>query len=275
MKMKQLFIALLALIAITACSENETPPVQSIEINAASKQTWQDARLSSAFFENQKNVSHYSFDKKTIQRALEVSSLNHFRFVLGLKDDQIQMTMVGINDLGEEIVDINATPYLDPGYYHKSIQSMKTSPFEYSRARKNTPIVGKHLLSYEATYEYVTQWKDALQSRDIEELITDDGVRFRYYSLEKEVMKDMIAQDNVESIALFLGLNANKKLTTVFLQKDFSDFLILNNRVRNGDGGGSFDFTRPCPKFCDKCKCDDGSEVWGCNNCPDTIDPNL
>jgi len=251
MKMKQLFIALLALIAITACSENETPPVQSIEINAVAKQTWQNARFSSAFFENQKNVSHYSFDKKTIQRALEVSSLNHFRFVLGLEGGQIQITMVGINNLGEEIIDINATPYLDPGYYHKSIQSMKTSPFEYSRARKNTPIVGKHLLSYDATYKYVTQWKEALQSRDIEEIITDDGVRFRYYSLEKEVIAYMIAQDNVESIALFLGLNADKKLTTVFLQKDFSDSLIINDGFRNGEGGGSFDFSEPCPTTCD------------------------
>ena len=251
MKMKHLCIALLALIAISACSENETPPVQSIEINAVAKQTWQNARFSSAFFENQKNVSHYSFDKKTIQRALEVSSLNHFRFVLGLEGDQIQITMVGINDLGEEIIDINATPYLDPGYYHKSIQSMKTSPFEYSRARKNTPIVGKHLLSYSATYDYVTQWKEALQNRDIEEIITNNGIRFRYYSLEKEVMADMIAQDNVESIALFLGLNADKKLTTVFLQKDFSDSLIINDGFRNGEGGGSFDFTSPCPDACD------------------------
>ena len=129
---------------------------------------------------------------------------------------------------------------------------MKTSPFEYSRARKNTLIIGKHLLSYGATYEYVTQWKEALLSRNIEELITDDGVRFRYYSLEKEVVADMITQDNVESIALFLGLNADKKLTTVFLQKDFSDSLIINDGFRNGDGGGSFDFSSPCPNVCSK-----------------------
>jgi hypothetical protein len=254
MKTKKLFLALFTLLTLAACSEQETTPLNAVDVSAVAENTWQESRLSKTFFENQKNVSHYNFSKKDILDALATPDLRNFRFVLGLEYDELRITMVGIDTEGKEIVSLRSAVYLDPGNYSKSIDKLENIPFVYSENRLQTPIVGKHLLPYHDTFTYVTKWKNLLATENIEEAITDGGVRYRYYSLEKEVIADMIASNRVQSIALFLGLNSQNELTTVFLQKDVNDALILYTNPfvqRDGsEGGDSYDFTNPCPNMC-------------------------
>jgi hypothetical protein len=169
--------------------------------------------------------------------------------VLGLQNDQIIINLVGLDALGEEVVSASSNANFNQEVYSASIESLQNNPFQYSRARLDAPIVGKHLLSYASTFDYINHWDKALDTQDIEDLITDDGIRFRYFSLEKEVLVDMITKSNVESIGLFLGLNSENKLTTLFLKKDMQNLLILNSGQRN-EGGDSLDFTQPCPDYC-------------------------
>jgi hypothetical protein len=73
----------------------------------------------------------------------------------------------------------------------------------------------------------------------------------------------MISSENVESIALFWGLNINNELTTVLFKKDSNDSLILNANSNNSshhvestnqeeeEEGEVLDFTVPCPFVCD------------------------
>ena len=166
--------------------------------------------------------------------------MNSFRFVLGLENDQIVMTMVGIDNEGSEIATINATVFFDSELYNSSVKSLENSSFQYSRARLETPIIGRHLLAHHETFTYVDKWSKALASQNIEEMITDSGMRYRYYSIEKEVIGHMVSTANTESIALFLGLNTQNELTTVFLGKDENGQLNFNHGQRS-----IYDFTNP------------------------------
>jgi len=268
MKTKKLFLALFAFVALIACSEQENSTIESLDSFSIAKQNWQERTLTSSFFDNQSSISHYSFSKKDLLSALSTPDLDNFRFVLGLQNDQIIINLVGVNRNGEEIVSITSDTNVNQGLYKASIASLENNSFQYSRARLDAPFIGKHLLTYDATFQYINNWNKALTTQDIEELITDSGTRFRYYSLEKEVLADMVSYDNIESVALFLGLNTDNKLTTVFLKKDVNDLLILNTTQRS-EGGDVLDFTHPCPDWCPApkhCICEDGSTEWYC--CP-------
>lgn len=252
MKTKKLFVAFFTMIALLACTEEETSPIENLNASTTidAKRNWQESTLGSSFFETQKTISHYSFSKKDIKLALDNPSLVSFRYVLGLENDQIIISMVGIDASGNELNLIQGKTNLYSQSISNAINGLKNSPFQYQKAQLDKTIVDMHLLNYNATFTYVNNWSNALDSESIEEMITNSGVRYRHYTLEKEVVMDMISNSKVENIALFLGLNSHNELTTVFLTKDKEDNIILNNGQRNDVGGGSYDFSQPCPNVC-------------------------
>ncbi len=256
MKTKKLLLALFTLTLLFACSEQEQVPLNATVItDGIAQRNWQEARLTKTFFENQRNVSHYNYSKKDISDALAIPNITNFRFVLGLQYDELRITMVGVDNEGKEVVSVPSAVYLDPGNYAKAIDELEHSSMTYSANRRKTSVIGKHLLTYSSTFSYISKWKALVESKNIFAAITDNGIRYRYYSLQKEVVADMIASQNVASIALFLGLNTSNELTTVFLQKSSDDELILYNNLllqkEGGNDGNAYDFTNPCPNTCD------------------------
>lgn len=274
MKTKKLFLLLLVMTTMMACSEKENSHIDNANLNAEASKNWQEAELNNSFYLHQKNLSHYSFTSAEISDALSKPNLRNFRFVLGLENDELTIDLVGIDDSGNEIVRVSPTHVFNSDDYSKSIDYMKDSPITYSSQRKQISIVGRHLLEYNDTYKYITAWNNAIESKSIDKLITDSGERFRYYSLEKEVVADMVSKNSVKSIALFLGVNSDNKLTTVFLQKDLNEQIITRDVTsRNGEDGDSYDLTTPCPNLCDDCGCPDGTRVWCWETCPDDSKP--
>ena len=271
MKIKTFLMAVFAITLFIACSEQESNPITSNSNSVDLQKNWQERALTTDFFDNQKSVSHYDFSKKDIERAFENSTLNRFRFVLGLENNQIVISMVGVDEKGNELTSINSTVFFDSELYHSSIKNLENSSYEYSRTRIEAPIIGKHLLSHSATFDYVDKWSKALASQNIEEMITDSGVRYRYYTIEKEVIVHLISKANTESIALFLGLNAENELTTVLLGKDENNQLTPNNTNRSGDE--IFDFTNPCPNACKMGDCPDGKSRPCGETCSDGSKP--
>jgi hypothetical protein len=257
MKTSSFILALCALITLGACSKQESNRTETLSTSLEPALVWQTSVLGTSFFENQQKVSHYNFDKNAIQQALKDTEVKNFRFVLGLKNDQIEVNMLAVDNQGTTIAAVASTTFSDSGNYQSAINGLKNNAFSYSKARLTTPVVGPHLLSYQATFNYVDQWNKALASQNIEDMISYSGVRYRHYSLEQEVIRDMIADANAESIALFWGLNTNNELTTVLFKKDRNNNLILNTNsnsnsesyVTNGD---ILDFTTPCPTTCDE-----------------------
>lgn len=251
MKIKQLLFALFALIVVTACTEQDgelpgTSPVNNIvEI----KRNWQNSTLNNDFFDQQAKISHYNFEKRDISNALRIRDVVAFRFVLGLVNDEIQVVMVGVNSEGREILKIFSNPYKGNAY-REVIRGLKESPFTYERERIEHPVIGRHLLSYSQVYEYLHRWELALPTKNIEGMISHEGVRYRYFTMKRELMMEMISNTQVSCIALFFGLNDRSELTTVFLQKDNLDRLILQNSKHPLLSGEAVDFIKPCPSDC-------------------------
>ncbi len=254
MKPKKILLPIFLLVSFIACTHEENNFTESLETSTFSQKNWQDNRFSATFFTRQKTISHYGFEKKDILNSLSKTSLKKYRFVIGYANNHISITLVGIDTYGKEIISLPASIYNNNQEYETALYQIKNSTFSYSKSSLETPIIGQHLLPYKSVYSYILKWKNLLTTEDIEDAITDNGIRYRYYTLQKEVVADMITSNKVNSIALFLGLNAHNELTTVFLQKDKNDELILlkNNQFqKNNKEGNAYDFTSPCPNTCD------------------------
>lgn len=254
MKPKKILLPLFFLVSFIACTHEENNFTESLETSSFSQRNWQNNVLSTAFFIQQQNTSHYHFDKSELVKTLKEKNLTKYRFVMGYDNDHISITLVGMDKNGKEITSLPATMYNNNQEYETALYKIKNSSFSYSKNSLEAPFVGQHLLPYQSVYSYILKWKNLLITKDIENAITDNGIRYRYYTLQKEVVADMIASDSVNSIALFLGLNAQNKLTTVFLQKDKNDQLIFSQdkqQQNKGSDGKAYDFTSPCPNTCD------------------------
>lgn len=247
---KKVIILATAIFAIAyACTSETANTTATPEPVTLASTKWQETPLTQDFFKHQKSLSHYSFNTADLQTILSTENIHKFKFELGLKNNKLQITAIGVdakgNVLGKSIADEQTTE----NTYKKSINNLAKNTYQYTLARKSKAVVGKHLLSYKSTYSYITKWQNALKEENIENLISYNGERIRYFSLEKEVIAEMVAKKGANKVALFLGLNANNKLTTVFMLKNNNTLQLKKSSVE--EGGYVYDFTTPCPHVCD------------------------
>lgn len=244
---------LFAIISIACVTDQLT----SNKVNSKSEfqKNWKTSELTSTFYSNQATLSHYEIDAEKLREISSITSVSKFRFMLGLNwNQQLQIEVVGVDQkgvvLGSFYSIINTNNNIK-----SNLDQLQYSNYTYN-TNSTLSLTDKHLLPYKNAYTYINNWEKALQEHRIEALITYNNERIRYFSMPKEVVQKMVASQKVTSIALFLGLNNKNKLTTVFIQKNSTGYLLLNNSYNksttdpSNTEGNIYDFTSPCPDIC-------------------------
>ncbi|MNT81950.1 hypothetical protein D3C72_2216090 [compost metagenome] len=95
-----------------------------------------------------------------------------------------------------------------------------------------------------------------LKVNDLDAVTSYGGQRIHHFSLETVVVQDMIKNANTANVGLFLGLNSEGKVTTVFIGLDKDNNIRTNSSTRKGGevtatADDVYDFTAPCPPTCD------------------------
>ncbi len=257
MKTTKLVPILLTAILFIACindqfseTENNLPTLQK---------NWNQTELTTAFYNNQSMLSHHHIDAEKLRSICLQKDVVKFRFTLGLNlNQELAIDIAGISQKGR-IVSSFSSVLNTENALENSINELQYSRYSYNEPSNATT----HLLPYKTAYTYINTWENAVQKKQIENLITYEGERLRYYSLPKQIVEDMISSKNVGAIALFLGINTNNKLTPVFIQKAYNGSLLLKKAnsylgKTNNEGdpdpneGNIYDFTESCPDMCDE-----------------------
>lgn len=258
MKTKTVLPILFTAIAFIACMNDQFTEIENDFLPSTIQKNWNETELSTTFYNNQSVLSHHHIDAEKLRNILQYKSVIKFRFILGLnKNQELEIEIAGIDQNGKVLTSFASITNTN-NFLKTSINSLQYSTYRYS----NTSGPTTHLLPYRTAYAYINKWEEAIQQKkQIEDLISYDGKRIRYFSLPKQVVLDMTASTNVNAVALFLGINIKNKLTTVFIQKTHQGNLLLkkenhylgsttNGNEDNGEGN-IYDFTEPCPNLCD------------------------
>ncbi len=255
---------LILLVALTfACSSDETgegsqkvtqqelPGQNPIKQALHSLDVWQTADLSTVFTRFIEESQSFTFSKPFFVNSLEERSLEAYRFALGVSNNKLQVICLGVDEDNEVINSVFrvGTPNTGAINIHE-VDMQQNTTYDISTIAR--PDVREHILQIKDALTYLNDWKDTLNNMSsLEEKVSYDGNRIKYFTLDKDAMDFLVNRNNVTAIELVFGLNPEGKMTTVFFGKNGKNVIFDTNAVNF-----ALDFTNPCPNDCDGIRVD-------------------
>lgn len=210
---------------------------------SSKKEAWLGATLNANFAASQKQVTAYLFSSEELTTLISASDLHHLRFVLGYNNGIIQIDAVGVSSKGKETGRIVSKALIVSSF---TDQLAVLNQFVPNTNKKNV-ILNKHLLSSKAAYDGIEAWQNKLsKAESLDEITSYDDLRIQSYKVETVVIKDMLDKSGTANVGLFLGLNNEGKMTTVFVALD-KDNAIKKSSPTSKTSEEIYDFTEPSP----------------------------
>ena len=237
--MKPTYFGLLIALGITvgACQQDETSTVTPETTLQTTALNWKYATPHTVF---KSATTGFEISKATLDTALAIEDISSVRFVLETLDNQLQIRVVGVSESGLQTTGTVVTQ-----------QNLATAINQVALTATNTANttalskgVAAHVLQPVQATAYIHAWQKAFENSALEEFISYDGERIRHFSMPAKVVQQMA---NAGDVQLVWGLNTEGKLATVFLP---------STSKNNKEQEYIYDFTEPCPPFCDRDKDD-------------------
>lgn len=245
---KTILCAIAAMFSMISCQKDNSQE-ESGAVSAAQKENWLTADLDSKFANSQKQVSAYLFANDEMSKLVKTPNIKEVRFVLGYENNTIQVSIVGVDKAGKELGKINSTILKESNY---AIKLSKLGKLSVSKTNKRTPLVTEHLLLPKDAYAGILGWQEKLNSvKDLDEVTSYDGLRFRHFSLESAIVEAMVDKANTANIGVFFGLNPKGKVTTILIGLDKNNAIKKTSATSKDDGENVsddvLDGARPSP----------------------------
>ncbi|PWB19038.1 hypothetical protein [Flavobacterium sp. HTF] len=247
---KTILFAVSAMFLMFSCQKDNSQEESGV-VSAAQKENWLSANLDSKFANSQKQVTAYLFANEEMSKLVKTPNITEVRFVLGYESNTIQVSIVGVDKSGKELGKINSTILKESNYEAKL---SKLNELSVSKTNKRTPLVSEHLLLPKDAYAGILGWKEKLNSvKDLDEVTSYDGLRFRHFSLESSIVETMVNKANTANIGVFFGLNPKGKVTTILISLDKNNAVKKTSITSKGETGDVLDDVldgvRPSPPY--------------------------
>ena len=247
---KTILCAVSAMVLIFSCQKDNSQEESGV-VSATQKENWLSANLDSKFANSQKQVTAYLFANDEMSKLVKTPNITEVRFILGYESNTIQVSIVGVDKSGKELGKVNSTILKESNYEAKL---SKLNELSVSKTNKRTPLVSEHLLVPKDAYAGILGWKEKLNSvKDLDEVTSYDGLRFRHFSLESSIVEAMVDKGNTANIGVFFGLNPKGKVTTILISLDKNNAVKKTSITSKGETGDVLDDVldgaRPSPPY--------------------------
>ncbi len=217
-------------------------------INKTQKENWLTANLDTEFASSQKQVTAYLFPTEELDKLVSNTDVEEVRFVLGYADNTIQIEVTGVDKSGKKLGSVESTVLKDISVQNNLVELKKLTA---NTTKKRSLLLNEHILVPSYAFTWIDAWQEKLSSvSDLDEVLSYEGTRFRYYSLEADVVKEMTSKKSA-NVGLFLGLNPKGKVTTILINLDKNNGIKKASLTSKNDVDDVYDGTRPVPPFGD------------------------
>lgn len=247
MKRLSLCNAIAIALLMFSCQKENSQEGSSI-VSKVEQENWQTAKLDAKFADSQKQVTAYLFPKEQMSKLVETPNVEFVQFVLGYSDNTLQIKVIGVDKAGKEFASVDANILKEPSDADK-LSVLKESN---NKTSKGTALLNKHLISPDVALDGIKAWQGKLKTvTGLDEVLSYEGTRFKYYSLEAAIITDMLKNKNTANIGLFLGLNPVGKVTTILIGLDNNNSIKKTSFAGKAADATVYDATRPCPPYGD------------------------
>ncbi|OXA77353.1 hypothetical protein SAMN05444397_103512 [Flavobacterium aquidurense] len=239
--------AIVATLLFFSC-QNENSQGNTSVVSKTEQENWQTAKLDAKFADSQKQVTGYLFPTDEMSKLVETPNVVNVQFVLGYSDNTLQIKVIGVDKSGNELAGVDSQILKEASYTDK----LAVLNVSKSKANKGVELLDKHLLFPKEAFDGITAWQEKLNSvTGLDEVLSYEGKRFKHYSLEKEIITDLLKNNNTTNVGLFLGLNPVGKVTTILIGLDKNNSIkkasLTAKDVASPDD--TYDGARPSPPF--------------------------
>lgn len=243
MKKTNLYAALIAIFILISCQKDASQE-DVAAVSTTQKDNWLTANLDAKFASSQKQVKSYVFSSQEFSELNSTPNLHHLRFVLGYENGIINIDAVGVNAKGKEVSRIKSKVSFA---FSDEDKLANLNQVTVDITKKRSATLNKHLLSPKTAFSGIEAWQSKLDKvQDLNEITSYDNLRIQHYGLETEVINTIINKSGVVNVGLFLGLNNEGKLTTIFVGLD-KDNNVKTSSPTSKEVDGVYDFTEPSP----------------------------
>lgn len=247
MKRLSLCSAIAIALLMFSCQKENSQEGSSM-VSKVEQENWQTAKLDAKFADSQKQVTAYLFPKEQMSKLVETPNVEFVQFVLGYSDNTLQIKVIGVDKAGKEFASVDANILKEPSDADK-LSVLKESN---NKTSKGTALLNKHLISPDVALDGIKAWQGKLKTvTGLDEVLSYEGTRFKYYSLEAAIITDMLKNKNTANIGLFLGLNPVGKVTTILIGLDNNNSIKKTSFAGKAADATVYDATRPCPPYGD------------------------
>lgn len=247
--MKKTILCAAVMLLMVSCQKDNSQE-EIIATTKTQKENWLTAKLDTQFANSQKQVTAYLFPTEQLDKLVNTANVEEVHFVLGYADNTIQINVIGVDKEGKKLGTVESTILKDISFQNDLVELNKLT---VNTTQKRTLLLNQHLILPKDAYSWIDAWQEKLNNiSDLDEVLSYEGTRFRYYSFEADVLKDMTAKGG-SSIGLFLGLNSKGKVTTILINLDKNN-VIKKASLTSKDIDPVYDGARPVPPYGDPVK---------------------
>ncbi len=248
MKKRNFCIALMTLLVTFSCQKDASQDDGSLNSVSNKKDNWLKADLNMEFASSQKQVTAYLFPAEELDKLVNTPNVDEVRFVLGYEGNTIQIEAAGVDKSGKKIGLVESTVLKDISVQNNLVELKKLT---VNTTKKRSLLLNEHILVPSYAFAWIDAWQEKLSSvSDLDEVLSYEGTRFRYYSLEADVVKEMTSKKSA-NVGLFLGLNPKGKVTTILINLDKNNGIKKASQTSKDDTDDVYDGARPVPPYGD------------------------
>ncbi|MFB9077023.1 hypothetical protein ACFFLS_03750 [Flavobacterium procerum] len=247
MNQKKLLITIAVALFAFSCQKDNSQENASTATRTE-QENWLDADLNAKFATSQQQVSAYLFSSAELKTLAADQDVAFVRFVLGYDENTIQLHISGVDKDGNELAAVDSKILKDPNL-DAQLSSLNTSA---SVTKKSSALLNAHIMNPSVAYDGITSWKNKLKTvSDLDEVTSYENDRFHYYTLEVEIIKDLLEKASTQNVGVFLGLNPEGKVTTYLIGLDKNNSIQGSSLTGKTAGGVDivYDGSRPSPPF--------------------------
>jgi hypothetical protein len=135
-----------------------------------------------------------------MSKLVETPNVEFVQFVLGYRDNTLQIKVIGVDRSGKEFASVDSEILKETSTADK-FSALRMSN---NKTNKGTALLNAHLISPDIALNGINEWQRKLKTvTDLDEVLSYEGARFKHYSLEAAVITDMLKNKNTANIGLF------------------------------------------------------------------------
>lgn len=254
--MKTLFIVATSLLLICSCTKS---PVKQVETPAKQAETpakQTDPFKAENFISNSNDKSgsssqqivysnSFTYSVEALKLLADNPATDHFRVALEINEEPLMnFPFIAITSNNVELGQVEGN------YEDRDIsldQLHLIADVSATEMRAQSQVISEHILQPSMALTWIGAWNDLLNSGDpLGDFTSYNGNNIQYFIIEKDVVEELLSNEQTDIIVVTFALNGDNKLTPILINVDYVDAQ-LNTST---DNIYLLDYSHPCPPMC-------------------------